>query len=345
MPFIKTTETHNYPDYVMSKSQLKLNSIQSLFFCCMAILIAFIDKAPLQLDHRIGTHYIEDGFYVMYNGILNNTMQAPYPYRFLMPYCIDVLSKIFHQSPINIAFCLNIVCLIVVLHLFAKYARTFLPAFLAFLTTLLLAFFITIVQTQIMGIIIIETQDIVNAVFLIVLLLLAYHEKWWLFGLVLAFSVLNRETNLILLAPYSWLLFKKNKFKPLLFINVISIAVYIGIRIMIPVDQGDYPNFANLKTNFPGLDMAFFWKALEHNLHLFCMIFPVLLLAFWNFKSQNNQVKALLFITLPYLIIHYIMGTIIELRLFLPLIIVLLPITVNNLKTLFESEQNHTIQS
>lgn len=317
---------------------MKLKKIQILFCSCLATLIALIDKAPLQLDERIGTNYIQNGFYFMYNGILNNAMEAPYPYRFLIPNLIHFISKYCNCTPINVAFGLNIICLFFVFILFIEYAKSYLSPFHSLLTTLILAFFITIIQTQIMGIIIIESQDIVNALFFIALFLLAKKEKWWLFGLLLALSITNRETPLILLLPFTYILFKENRIKELLWINFMGITSYILIRIFIKVTPSDYPNFSSLKTNFPGLDIHYMGKALEHNLHLFCLLFPVIFLAFFNFKKQHYYTKVLLLTTVPFLFIHYIMGTIIELRLFLPLIVLLLPITIKNLELAFENK-------
>ncbi|WP_339833381.1 hypothetical protein [uncultured Flavobacterium sp.] len=323
---------------------MKLEKIQILFYSCIATLIALIDKAPLQLDERIGTTYIENGFYITYNGILNNTMEAPYTYRFIVPKIIHFLSEILNCSPINVAFILNIVCIFCVLSLFNKFAKTYLNSFESLLTTLVLSFFIAIIQCQIMGIIIIESQDIVNALFFIVLLLLAQKEKWLLFGLLLGFSITNRETTLILLLPFSSILYKQQKIKQLLWINFIGIGTYIIIRVLIKVKPSDYPNFANLKTNFPFLDISFLCKSLENNLHLFSLLLPIIILAFLNLKRQNYYTKSLILTIIPFIFIHYIMGTIIELRLFLPLIILILPIAIKNLKNNIEKQQNHNFQ-
>jgi hypothetical protein len=317
---------------------MKPARIKILFYSCTAILIALIDKAPLQLDERIGTNYIKDGFYLMYQGVLNNTMEAPYPYRFLVPHIIDFIAAISSCPAIDIAFGLNIICLFFVLLLFSKYAQLYLSSFHAFLTTLILAFFIAIIQSQIMGIIIIESQDIVNGLFFIALLLLAHKGNWWWFGIILGLGITNRETPLILLLPFSYILYRQRKIKPLLWINLTGIATYIAIRLLMVVKPGNYPDFANLKTNFPGLDFAFAAKALEHNLHLFCLLLPVIVAAFLNVKNQDYYTKALILTAIPFIFIHYIMGTIIELRLFLPLMILLLPIAVKNLKIAFEKE-------
>ena len=265
-------------------------------------------------------------------------MEAPYPYRFLIPNLIRFISKCCNCSPINVAFGLNIIYLFFVFILFIKYAKFYLSPFHSFITTLILAFFITIIQTQIMGIIIIESQDIVNALFFIVLLLLAKKENWLLFGFILALSITNRETPLILLFPFSYILFKENKIKQLLWINFCGITSYILIRVFIKVKPSDYPNFRSLKTNFPGLDIHYIGKALEYNLYLFCLLLPIVFFAFKNFKQQHYYTKLLIFTTIPFLLIHYIMGTIIELRLFLPLIIVLLPIAIKNLEIAFENK-------
>lgn len=317
---------------------MKLFNIKSLFYGCIAILIALIDKLPLQLDQRIGTHYVENGFYVTYNGILHNTMEAPYPYRFLVVKIVDFLSCLWSISPIKVAVILNVIFIFLVLHTFTKYAEKFILPFNAFMATLILAFFILIIQAQFIGVIIIETQDILNALFFILLLILGNNQKWLYFGIVLAISITNRETTLILLLPFSYLLLSERKIKPLLWINSVGILVYFAIRFLISVKKSDYPNFANLRTNFPGLQSDYFFRALEHNLHLWVMILPVLFFAFMDFRNQEMKTKALILTAIPFLLIHYLMGSIMELRLFLPLIILLLPITLKNLKPTFENK-------
>lgn len=310
--------------------------IQYLFYSCAALLIALMDRAPLDLDIRFGNKAIENGFYLLYDGIINNTIEAPYPYRFLTPYCIKLLSRFFSCSPINVAFFLNIIFIFSVLSLFNKYARYFLSPFIAFLTTFIVAFYIIIIQSQFIGITVIESQDMMNAIFFLILLLLAKKEQWYLFGLIMALSIMNRETPLILLAPFSYLLYKTRKIKSLIFINMAGFLVYLSIRIFLPVNQGNYPDFSNLRTNFPGLDMAFFFKAIENNIQLFSMIGPIIIFAFYKLKTQPIDNKALTLMIIPFFIIHYIMGSILEIRLFFPLIVVILPFTIKNSKLLFE---------
>ncbi|WP_459210777.1 hypothetical protein [Aquimarina rhabdastrellae] len=314
------------------------NSIQHLTFVCLAILIALIDRNPLSLDQRIGTNYIENGFYLMYDGILNQSIGEPYSYRILTPYLIKILSSYTNISPINIAFLLNIIFLYFVLFLFTKYSKQYLSPFLSFLTSIILSFYITIIQSQVLGIIIIETQDILNALFIIILLILAKKEKWFLFGSILSLSIVNREVPIILILPYSYILIKDKKYIPFLFINISSFLVYFSIRFLINIEQNNYPDFHNLKTNFPGLNLKYFTTALKFNLHLLVLLFPILYLSFKNLKSKISQVKVLILTSIPFMIIHYVMGSIIELRLFLPLIIILLPIAIFNLKQNFEVE-------
>ncbi len=312
------------------------NFIEYMFFGCAALLIALMDRTPLDLDIRFGNKAIENGFYVMYDGIINNTMEAPYPYRFLTPYFIKLLCSIFSTTPINMAFFINIIFIFCVLNLFTKYARTFLPPFIAFLATFIIAFYIIIIQSQFIGITVIESQDMLNAVFFLMLLLLAQKEKWCWFGLVLAISIMNRETPLVLLAPFGYVLYKKRRIKPFVFIILSGLFVYVGIRTLMPVNQGNYPDFTNLRTNFPGVDMAYFFKAIQNNIQLFVMVGPILIFSFYRFKSQNIENQSLIMVVIPFFMIHYIMGTILEIRLFFPLIVVILPFTIRNLKLLFE---------
>lgn len=329
----------------MGSSLFKNNSrkLQSAFFLSYSIIIALIDKAPLQLDQRIGTHYITDGFYLMYNGILNGTMEAPYPYRFLMPRIVEIMSSMLDYSPISICILINIFTIFLVFHLFSIYTRNFLSEFEGFLTTIILGFFITIIQTQLMGVLIVETQDIVNAFFFVLLLILGQKKRWIIFGIIIALSITNRETNLILLLPFSVLLFREKNYLPLLYINSMGWVTAILIRFLINVNESDYPNFSNLKTNFPGLNVDYINKALEFNLHLFSFIFLIVIFSFFNYKKQNFYIKTLIITCLIFIAIHYIMGSIIELRLFLPLVILILPIAVKNIKAIFENEPKHNI--
>ena len=147
-------------------NKIKFTSyIQYIFYSCAALLIALMDRTPLDLDIRFGNKAIESGFYVMYDGIINNTIEAPYPYRFLTPYFIKLLSSVFSCSPMNVTFFLNIIFIFCVLNLFTIYARYFLSSFIAFLTTFIIAFYIIIIQSQFIGITVIESQDMLNAIF------------------------------------------------------------------------------------------------------------------------------------------------------------------------------------
>lgn len=321
----------------------KINIILLLFYLCAAILIAIMDKTPLDLDIRSGNKVIENGFYIMYDGIINNSMEAPYPYRFLTPYIIKILSNTFHFSPIKITFFVNIIFIFSVLTLFTKYARYTLSPFIAFLATFMIAFYIIIIQSQFIGITIVESQDILNAIFFLLLLLLAKNEKWFFFGLVSIISIMNRETPLILLVPFSLYLVSKRKIKPLIFINTVALLTYFSIRFFMQVNQGNYPDFTNLRTNFPGINMTYFFVAIKNNILLFSMIGPLIIFAFYNFKKETIYDRLLILVIIPFLIIHYIMGSILEIRLFFPLIVVILPFTIKNLKLIFE-KQNNTFQ-
>ncbi|KAA1244142.1 hypothetical protein [Aquimarina sp. RZ0] len=317
----------------------KTSYIQHLTFVCVSILIALIDKTPLTLDNRIGTNYMKNGFYLMYDGILDQSIEAPYSYRFLIVNLIDLIATITSFTPINLAFILNILFIYFTLHWFTIYSRQFVSPFIAFLTALILSFYIAIIQTQVIGIIIIETQDILNVLFMIGLLVLAKREQWLFFGCILALSILNRETPLILLLPFSFLLFKNKKYLPLIWINAMGVLTYLSIRFLMDVPQGSYPDFSNLKTNFPGFHLDFIGRALEYNLHLLVLLLPILYLSLKKIMEKSIQIKAIVLTIIPFMIIHYIMGSIIELRLFLPLIVLLLPIAILNLKKEFEVEK------
>lgn len=310
--------------------------LRHVFFAGTAILIALMDRTPLDLDLRFNNDAIKSGFYLMYDGILNNTIEAPYPYRFLIPYLIKWLSDLGSCTPILMAFLLNVVFIFTVLSLFFVYASRYLEPFTAFVTTYMIAFYILVIQSQFIGITVVESQDMLNAVFFLMLLWLAAKEQWLWFSLVMLVSVMNRETPLILLAPFGYLFFRKRDLKNLLLIALPGLLMYFGIRYYLPVHIGNYPDFTNLRTNFPGVDSTFFWKAVQNNVQLFCMIGPMVLLAFYDFLKQSLENKALLLVTVPFLIIHYLMGSILEIRLFFPLIVVILPYMITNLKLLFE---------
>ena len=140
---------------------------------------------------------------------------------------------------------------------------------------------------------------------------------------IIAISTLNRETSCLNISFLAALFFVKIPLKKNEFLNALRILIlpviafvlpYFVLRMIIPQNSGDDYYFfesITLKYNFTGINQIAGW------------LFGVLLLKFVYFYALPNNRKIItrfLVVSLPYILMIFLVGILWEIRLFVPLI-------------------------
>jgi hypothetical protein len=191
-----------------------------------------------------------------------------------------------------------------------------------------------------MGPSVVETADIFNLVIFILALLTLYENKFFLFLLLIFFGTFNRETTWFLL-PVLFLHDFKNKkgfYRTMIAFVVIALP-YFGLRLLIHSDDASWFTIEKFSQNLPFLSSEMTTTALIANFHTATFLLPFIILTGMNFKKHPDFLRIAAFITPLFIAIHYVLGSIIETRLWLPLVIILIPTSLNTILLLFE-EQN-----
>lgn len=308
-----------------------MKHIITVFLVFISILISLANRAPLHLEKRLNTTQITQDFYEMYNGVLDGSIDSPYAYRIGVPYLINFLSSISGVSPLNLASILNGVFIFLSLIILFYYSRQYILEPHSYLVVIIFALYIVIVQSMMLGLLVIEIQDILNVIFFIGLLYLIRKESWYLFALFLALSILNRETTILLLFPATYLIWKKKDYFKIIIVNLFGLVTYTLVRVLIDTNNSGWVMLDKISYNIPGLNMENLMIALKSNVYVLLFLFPIFFVSFYRWKSLDEYYKLILITALLFILINYVFGTIIELRLFLPVVAMLLPITILNL--------------
>ena len=324
-----------------------LNSVRAsktigyLALIVTAALLALADYFPHSVEARWGvepfTYQLKDSFELYQSGAIG----GPFVYRLFVPWFIELAQQISGVSLLT-AFTFGnfLFCALALFGMsifsgasFSKYTRL---ASVASISAYLL-----FTQAQITGVTIFEGQDVLNlAVMLLGVHLISKRKFWWL-AILIPLGIINRETPLFLLIPMVYLAWKEKNWKPTILAIVTSIGVYLAIRLIVvdPAHNG-WMLFDKMSKNIPGLNPKDLFLSLKSNLYVLLYFFPVIALFLLGKKMKSPLFTGIQLMSVCFIIVHYFVGTVIELRLFLPLIGILLPFAIEGFFEKLKSEKN-----
>jgi hypothetical protein len=175
--------------------------------------------------------------------------------------------------------------------------------------------------------------------------LIALHgERFLLLCSVLFVGMLNRETPLLLI-PSIFLLELQRRRVWLHFTGatLVLAMTYLGIHLLVPVTAGgSWFNFDLIGQNLPFLSPEKATEVEVSNLHVVALLGPLIVLGFYRFPRHPSFLKISAFTIPPYILVHYLVGAVIESRLWLPLLVILIPLALSTLQGLLHERQVET---
>ncbi|MBE0572394.1 MAG: hypothetical protein IH618_12695 [Ignavibacteriaceae bacterium] len=313
-----------------------------MLFISIALLLAIADRAHLHLEKDCECVQLRQNVESYVLGVTEQTSSGPYVYRILIPYIILGIQSLFSSlSMVGIDFLLKVFFLILCQLNFYYYLRSFFSGIVSLMGVIILDVLLSFTFSSILGPSVVETSDIFNLVIFIFALQAIHKNNFLQFLLLIFIGTVNRETTWFLFPVFFLYDFKnKKKIYRTIIVFVIIAVTYYGLRLLIHSDDATWFTFEKLTHNFPFLSSELTTTAFIANFHTAIFLLPFIILTAMNFKKHPEFLRTAVFITPLFIVVHYFLGSIIETRLWLPLIIVLLPTSLNTLNLLFEEKIN-----
>ena len=313
-----------------------------MLFCSIAVLLALTDRAPMHLEKRFPCVHLSADIPDFINGVMQSTSSGPYVYRIFIPYLVTGLHSVVpFWSLVDIDLFLKIFFLIICQVTFYYYLCNFFSSFVSLTGVLILDILLSFTFSSIVGPSIGENADLLNmAIFIMALNALFKNSFGYLLAL-LFIGTFNRETIWFLI-PIIFLndfFSKKSIYRSLLACLTVAIP-YFGLRTIIRPSVPDWFTFEGVIRNIPFLSPETTATALIANAHVAFLLGPLIILSLLHFNKHPQFLRIASYITPLFILLHYILGTIIETRLWLPLFIILIPLSLNTL-TLILNNQSH----
>ncbi len=305
-------------------------------FLSLAVLLCIADRAPMHLDKKMNAQLLEQGYNDYYDGVFYGKLGGPYVYRILVPYTVRAVHNFVPGvKPMHIdlffQFLFLFGCQLVMYH----YLRLFVSRMMALGGVLLFVVLMGYMLGQMVGLTSIETSDTLNVLVLLLALYFLYKNKLLKLLIVLFIGMFNRETPMVLLPVLLYYEWTHGRPKiNLLWITLVVFIPYVALRFWW---DGNAVSFEGITSNIPFLDGAKTVDALKANVYVFVLLAPLLLIAAFRFRELPTLVRFAAALTIPFIVLHYIVGTVIEARLWMPLLVLLVPAVTCNLHWLFRN--------
>ncbi len=312
-----------------------------LLFLSLSTLIGIVDFFPNDSLVQASEDGLTQQFEWTYHKFLDHSIGGPYMYRFLVPLCIHWSSEIFQVHPLHSTLGLNILFTFALfwgVYMYAKQVGNFRKAIESVFIT---GIYLVATQVQFFGVHVVESQDLLNLVVFAFVLYLLKKERWWSAGILIALGILNRETPIFLLIPLGYFSWKAQKPTPAIVSIVFSIGMYAAIRIVMGGEtESDWMQFDKISKNIPFLSREDLWFSVKSNALVLFYFMPLIALFLIGNKQRDSFSRVIVFMCILFIVTHYFVGTILELRLFLPVVISIVPILSRNLNFHAENTPN-----
>lgn len=296
----------------------------------MSLVICLVDRAPV---HESPAHI--EAFELYLGEFSASRLPGPHIYRVFVPATIIFLSTQFNLSALWIDFALKALSLILFQVVFFLYLRRFTGLVESCAGILALLVYIVSALSYSSGPAVFETTDIVNLVVYVAALFALERDKFGWFCAVIFFGMFNRETPLPLaLVPFFLDSPLPVRFRRLLVGTVVAAVPYVGLRLIVETTDASWWKMADMIRNVPLLSLDYTAAAIRSNVKLVALVGPFIGLAAIRFKSRPSFLRGTASVVLPFLLLHFALGRISEIRLWLPLLAVLTPLAIGGVEIL-----------
>lgn len=326
----------------MKKNQISKQrlSIIIMLFISFAVLLALADRAPMHLENRFSCVDLRTDVIIYVNGVTEVTSSGPYVYRVFIPYLATGINSVLpFISLVNLDLLLKIFFLIVCQLTFFYYLRNFFSDMLSLMGVFVLDILLGFTFSSIIGPSIGENADLLNLAVFILVLNALYKNKFLIAVVFLFIGTFNRETTLFLIPIIFMhdLILKKGMLRTVAALFAVAIP-YIGLRMIIQPSVPDWFTFEALIKNIPLLSAKTTSSAVIANLHVAFLLLPLIVLSLLNFSQHPQFLRIAAYITPLFILVHYLIGNIIETRLWIPLFTILIPLSLNTLSMILNNE-------
>ncbi|HVP57266.1 MAG TPA: hypothetical protein VMU02_04165 [bacterium] len=257
-------------------------------------------------------------FPTWHSSMIGGTALAPNQYRMLTPWIAEILSRAMRTAYLPLPyFLVRGLVTGVTLICFDRYLRRlFLPAAAAagamFLAAIIPFTFFRVVQ---------ESDPINLLVFILAFWALAAGRDLLLIPIVLV-GTLNRETTLMLPAVYMLARWGDVRPRQLVLRTALLVACWAGVYGALIAGYGIKKTYVDMIMVGRNLGS---WRPPVHVALLFGMGW---VLAFVGRSRAPNFLKRTIWLVPPYIIFHYVTAIVLEVRLFLPLAPIVIPLSI-----------------
>ena len=310
-----------------------------LLFAGIAGVLSLADRAPIHPKPEHTVYTPEYLFDLYLDKAVHQELPGPHAYRILVPYAVAATSRVTSISPMTVDFVFKLLVLIAAQGLFFRYLVRFFPPLTALVGVLLLDVYCGAALSYPVGPSVIETSDILNVAVFCLALKAIYDKRPALLMITLLVGTLNRETTWLILPVAALADWKPWKRWRIAVLGTIMVAVpYFGSRWIIQSPSPDWWLTRDIGGNIPFLTGALTMTALLANARLAIMLGPLALPALYRFREHHRYLLLTAIIIPPFVIIHYLVGRIIEMRLWLPLLIILIPLAIEGLQRMIAGD-------
>ena len=300
--------------------------------------MAFGDRQIKNMPHQY--NYFQQAFYHYQNGVVDGSIGSPYAYRVLVPYILHLTGKgIPFVELMTLDLLLKIVLIMVLQYGFLAYLREFLSPWPALCGVLVLDLMVAYALTFVQGPSVLESTDVLNLLVVVLALKGIFQRKWSRVAPLLCVAMFNRETPLLLWPIIlGWQDWGRRGWRWPVVCALVMMVPYLGLRYFLAVEAVDWVFLDAAKHNIPFLAPDSLEHVMGANLKLLMLLGPLALVGFARFREQPQFLRAATVILLPFVAVHYLVGSIMETRLWLPLFPVLIPLALVNLDRFLRAE-------
>jgi hypothetical protein len=297
-------------------------------FVGMAVTIALSDRAQIHPD--VASARLS--FQAALDGVVHHTVDGPHVYRVLVYYLEWALARGTGIPPLMIDFFLKSLLLLGIQWVFFSYLARFFSVPEAILGTVLLM----LVQAASFGAVPgqwpSETMDLLNVFVFTLCVSLINAERFIPLLLLLFAGTLNRETTWLLLPIIAFRRFPERPDFSTLITATFAVAIpYFGVRLLVDTPEPSWWTMKALPENVGFLLEEYRWDAIVANVRLLVFLGPFLALSACRFREHPSFLLLTGSVIAPYILVHYLVGKIIEIRLWIPLLVILIPLALSGL--------------
>lgn len=315
-------------------------------FAGIAVLLSLADRAPLHPKPHDLAYDLEYQFDYYLKKAVHQELPGPHAYRVLVPYAVAGIGAATGVAALTVDFLLKVLVIFALQTVFFRHLGAFFDPLTSLCGVALLDVYVAAGLSYPVGPTVIETGDLFNVlVFAVALNALLRGWDWVLFAALFVGS-LNRETTWLLLpavyladAPWG------RRLRNSLLATLMVALPYLAVRLMVQSPSPDWWLMRDVGANIPFIAGEQTLSAVVANLRFAVIFGPLFVLAFHRFREKQAFHRLAAAIVPLYILVHYLFGKIIEVRLWVPLLVVLIPPALDTLRQMLGAAQaGHSVR-